>query len=58
MAKKIQVTNPEINQFIDEFLLLPSESMVKTITGGTLEDGRAYQIQLLITTDESEFINE
>lgn len=33
-------------------------SVAKPIQNGTLTDGRPYQIQVVITTDEDDFIDE
>lgn len=58
MSELRRIPISEMIEFVDSFLLLPSESMAKPIVTGKLEDGRKYQIQLIITTDESEFIDE
>lgn len=53
MTNKIEIDIPNL---MDELLEIPSVSMHKPIKNGVLPDGRNFQVQVVITTDEDEFI--
>jgi hypothetical protein len=53
---KITIDIPELEKDVSEH---PAEvSVTKPIAYGVLKDGRNYQVQVTITTDEDEFIDE
>jgi hypothetical protein len=54
MADKITI---DIKQLEREFRKIPSVSLTKPVAHGVI-NGRNYQIQVTLTTDEDEFIGE
>jgi hypothetical protein len=57
MSKTKKEINIDITELQNE--IKPFEvSVTKPIANGVLRDGRRYQVQVTITTDEDEFIEE
>jgi len=54
MSNKIEIDVSELENDIQPFEL----SVSKPIANGTLKDGRRYQVQVTITTNEDEIIEE
>jgi hypothetical protein len=57
MSKTKKEINIDITELQNE--IKPFEvSVTKPIANGVLRDGRRYQVQVIITTEEDEFIDE